>query len=639
MKKKIIITLSVILLLVVGGFIFLAMNLNTLAAKFKPELEKIASDAVKMPVSFGTFNASVFPNTKISIDELKVGPDASSFKLNNLALHVKLSALLSRKLEITKLSVDSPEVTVIKTKDGIEIAGLPKPAAAEEKASLKLPVEEKEKSAAGKEKSESAPSAPIGVKLQSIAINDARLILKGFVAGKDLAVSKINFGSSVDLAGSDINISRLSLSALIFEALPLAISSENIKFNLAGGDLSVPDLKIKINQDVISISSEANINKLSSEVRVTSAQGVDIGRLIKSLPDFLPPAAAELNLLGKVKPDIKLKAAGNDMNFDGVIGLSDFSAVSGNFKVSELGGDIKFGGNALTQNISIEAIKLALNGQPVSIGLQSSVSMPRVDISNLAVDAFSGTVTTKGNIILEDSPVFTLNKDISNINIEEALQALNPDQPAMLGGTLEKVSANVKGRLDENLTKNLNGSLYFSLVNGTLKGVNIGGDVLKAVNNIPFISGSLYEQVGETNKRYFSGENTEIQSCRGNFVIANGSVTTRDLKLVSPAYNLDADGRIGMDASLDLNATISFAPDISEAIVQRVKELNNALDAGRRLNIPLTLKGQAPKIVVLPNTKKLLELGAKAAIRDKAGQLLEKKTGGALKDLGGAFGF
>lgn len=102
MKKKILILLVVIILIAGAGLAYAAMNLNSLIEKFRPDLEKIASQTLGMPVNIGNLEASVFPETKILVKEFKLGggDKSQAFKLNNLALSVKLSALLfSQKLE------------------------------------------------------------------------------------------------------------------------------------------------------------------------------------------------------------------------------------------------------------------------------------------------------------------------------------------------------------------------------------------------------------------------------------------------------------------------------------------------------------------------------------------------------------
>lgn len=99
---------------------------------------------------------------------------------------------------------------------------------------------------------------------------------------------------------------------------------------------------------------------------------------------------------------------------------------------------------------------------------------------------------------------------------------------------------------------------------------------------------------------------------------------TKDLTLNSTAYDLNAEGKIGFDTSLDLNADIIFTPEVSAKIVGGIKELNNALDQNKRLNMPLSIEGVPPSIVVVPNLQKLIELGAKNLLREKAGQLLSE---------------
>ena len=74
------------------------------------------------------------------------------------------------------------------------------------------------------------------------------------------------------------------------------------------------------------------------------------------------------------------------------------------------------------------------------------------------------------------------------------------------------------------------------------------------------------------------------------------------------------------------------------------KEVGKILDKDGHLTIPLTLKGTPPAVIVIPNISKLLEIGGKKVLQEKATELLGRALGGnknsdSLKGLGKALGF
>ena len=82
--------LLVILAVAAGGLgYYLATNINSLIAQYKPDLERIASESVGSTVTFGNIRAQVFPRTSMVVDEVKVVHESrpeEALSLSNVAL-------------------------------------------------------------------------------------------------------------------------------------------------------------------------------------------------------------------------------------------------------------------------------------------------------------------------------------------------------------------------------------------------------------------------------------------------------------------------------------------------------------------------------------------------------------------------
>lgn len=629
MKKKLLILLLIIILVVGGLLAYAALNLNSLIARFKPDLEKIASQTLDRPVSMGNLEASVFPETKIVVKEFTLGGGATqAFKLNNLTLSVNLKPLiLSQKLEITKLAIDAPDITVSKTPDGMEISGLPKKKAKSEPETA--PVIPTDTAAKGQ---------AIGINLNSLEVTNARVTLKNFLKDKDLSVSNVNIKTAVSMENNSLKVSNLNLDGILLGQAKLNVYSDAISLDNNSGALNVPALRIKLNDDIIDVKADYNL-KTSAATSTINSDGLNLEKLIAAFPDIVPPAVKAFNVKGSVKPAINLKMAGSEINMDGKIGLDKIAADVNQFKVTDLAGNIKVTADLFKQVLNSQDLELSVNGSKMKILLDTALTLPQVNITKLAVNAFSGTLLTSGQVLVDTPITFSLQNQVSGINVESLMSTLQPGNH-MLVGNIEKATANLNGKLDATFMQALNGSVYYILTDGALKGFNLGGQVLKAANNLAFISGSLYDRVSN-NKTLFEVTDTVVKRSTGNISISGGSMFTKDLQLTSTAYDVFANGRIGFDTVLDLDANIIFTQEASASIIAGVRELSKALDAQQRLNIPLQLQGKPPAIIVTPDMKKLLELGAKAVIREKAKDFLEetvkRKTG--VSGLGNLLGF
>ena len=97
MKRFIIYSVLVVILTVGGILLYAGMNASSLVAQYKPEIEKMASQALGTKVALGNLKTTIFPETEIVVDELLVGEKGSgeTLSLKNLTVKVALAALLS----------------------------------------------------------------------------------------------------------------------------------------------------------------------------------------------------------------------------------------------------------------------------------------------------------------------------------------------------------------------------------------------------------------------------------------------------------------------------------------------------------------------------------------------------------------
>lgn len=620
MKKKLLISLAAVLLIIIGCLIYVAMNINPLIARFKPDLEKIASDVMKVPVAFGELEASVFPSTKIFIKELKLGRagEGVPFKLDSLSLNVSLTPLIfSKKLEITKLTIDAPHVVLSKNTDGVEISGLPRNKSPQV-AQVEKPIQVEPPT---------AKSDGLAINLKAIEINDAEITLRNFIKDRDFTIKEIDLNTAVSLVGEIVEVSNLSIAASLMGRVPAAVQADRITFNKSAGDAAIPAAVIDLNGDRINVAVNYNVNSAKGSVTVGSA-GLSAAKLIESFGEFIPQNVKALNVSGQIVPDIGVNADGGQFEINGKVALQSIAADLNNLKVSALNGDLAIAGNQASQNLKSSDLGLNLNGKEVAIDLDASSLASRIEVRELIVKAFGGRLRSGAVIDLASAvPSFTVQSSVSDMAISEILETLQPGSPAILTGSIDEVSADLRGQLGDTLMQSLRGTVNLILTNGAFSGFNIGGLVLKSVKDIPFISGNLYERAGDK-KQLFDITETKFDTCSGNLTIGEGAITTRNFKLKNAAYDLDAEGEIGMDTSLNLDATILFTPDISQILAASIKELQRTLDSNGRLAIPLTVQGKPPAIIVVPNLKKLIEAGAKAVIKDKAGEFLDKALGG-----------
>lgn len=636
MKKKILITLLILALLFAGLLTWAALAINTLIAQFKPQIETMASSAVGARVNVGNLETQIFPTTRIKIDQVKITEkDASgeSFSLNNVLLELRLLPLLSKKLVISKLIIERPALTAIKDSQGIRIAGLPRrPAGA---------TGDNAKPAAVTNANGSA--APVAVDLKNFELREATVTILDRQSGRQHVLSELNVESALDVAGTMVKIPQIEVHAKLDE-IPVELHGSDILFDTAAGRLTVKGILTetlgnRLTADAVFHTKDGSGSLTLRDTKIDLKSLAGLGKLV-------PPIVAQLDLHGSAVPTAQLDLHGSRMNAKGTIDLQGVGLrPAANFTVSDGSGTVSYQAALppLSADVETAALGFKLNGAALEASLQGHFEPQRLTLKALDVKGLGGTTHAEGAVDIAERISFSQSFALREIALDQALGILSPALAAKLAGTLARVDGTISGALGPQLMSSLAGAVSLLLENGALKGVNIAGQVLKSVKGIPLVSGALYSIVPPDKRPLLDAADTEFRSVSGNFKIGNGALTTSDLHVVGPMFTLFGRGAARFDGSVDLNATISFDPEFSRSLVGAVKELDKLLDPTGRLTIPLTISGTAPGLLIVPDVRKLVELGAKNLAKEKAGQLIDRalgnKLGGSGKAIGDLLGF
>jgi hypothetical protein len=82
-----------------------------------------------------------------------------------------------------------------------------------------------------------------------------------------------------------------------------------------------------------------------------------------------------------------------------------------------------------------------------------------------------------------------------------------------------------------------------------------------------------------------------------------GAMRFNDLTLQTDTFGMSGTGRVGLDGAIDLQATLRIEPAFSAALIRSVNELQALTNAKGEMEIPLTIRGQAPRVAVLPDVQ------------------------------------
>lgn len=628
MKKLILILIAGICLTTIGVALYLLSNAQQLAEKYKPELERSASNALGAQVTLGTVSANIFPNVYIAFDTVEIArskSDAEKLSLQQIVLDIEPLALLRGALVINEFSITKPHITVVKENGKTWIQGLP----AEKKAAQIKNNTTSDEPAAKNKKSASKVPAALSFALNAIAIKDGQITIDDRDQKRLYAIKDLNLLSAVTLTDGEIHLPESTLKLNALHAIPVVISANNIRYNTETKLLTVPDNSIRISNNTINQNASVHTETLKGTVHIQASE-FDPADLLAALASTIPNLN-QFKMSGTFSQniDITLESA-TDFALKGTTSLSQIGVTKDAFNISALTGVIGVSATKNKNGISTETktkgLELAFNKSPLTMDFTALSTPTTVEVSKLNINGFDGTVSTTINVAITKDKHFSTGISARNINLGELIKAGLPGIPHSVHGTLVNLDLNVSGNNTRALKESLTGNGTLLIQDGRITGVNIARATLEALK-LPFLENNIYEQVPEEFQTYFNEEDSEIKRLTSDWRIQNQALQLKSLELESSFYTLSGTGTISFEKYLDLKTQLTFSKEFSEKFVAKTKEAKYLQNTEGLIVIPLAISGSSPKIILTPDTEKLLTLQAGRALEDRAGKALDKVFG------------
>jgi uncharacterized protein involved in outer membrane biogenesis len=301
-------------------------------------------------------------------------------------------------------------------------------------------------------------------------------------------------------------------------------------------------------------------------------------------------------------------------------------------------------GTSLNSEITSPSGSLA-NIAYQNLNLSCSLAGKQARVTSLRLKAFSGDIAAAADTQLEASAPIQASINFTNLDVQQALDSQKSKAAGTVRGTLGgNISVSGKtGSFDE-MKPTLKGNGRLTLTNGKLVGVNVGGQALKKVQNLPAIGNLVPDSVTRNHPELFSNPDTDIQLASLTFVLAGPRITSHDIKVQTVDYNLLGDGWFDMDKNIDLAARIVLSPQFSKELIEQKQQVAYVANQDGQIDIPLQIVGQLPKPQVLPDVTQLAQRAGTHAVQAQGqkylGKVLGKKglPGGLGKIFGGDSG-
>jgi AsmA protein len=185
--------------------------------------------------------------------------------------------------------------------------------------------------------------------------------------------------------------------------------------------------------------------------------------------------------------------------------------------------------------IRIDRLKVA-NLSSSQVRADIKLGNGRLDVNPLAANLYEGSLSGAFSAQWESVPVFRLKQQLSQVNLGALLKdAANSDK--LEGKGTLSVDVTTQGTTTAALKKGLNGNAGLTVLDGSIKGIDLAGTIRDA-------KAKLRELRGKKTQGENKSEKTSFTEMKATFTIKNGVAHNSDLSMKSPLLRVAGEGDI-----------------------------------------------------------------------------------------------
>ncbi len=608
--------------LVLGlGLGLAARNLDAYLSANRDAIGRRAADALGRDVEFAAVGVSLRGGLAVRVADLRVGDDpafsADPFLAAD-ALEVRIALLpaLRGRIEVERVVLRSPTISVIETAQGLSTASLGRPAAPRG-------------GAPGTPAAESALRA-LAVALVDIEDGTLRYVDRSSRPPVETVMNDLDFQASDLAPGAPV--------VFEMEAAVLGSKRQNLRASGTVGPVSAAEPSLDV---------------------VFALDPVDLARALASAP-FSGRAPSRLAGSGVARVELRAKGTASDLAIEASLDGRDAELRLGDGFAKARGRPLRLALSARRRGerveigageLVVDATRLAFRATVENLAspkLRLHASSPagslrgldyrdlaldlrslggKVEVAKLALAAHGGHLEATGSAELRAAggPAFEARLRADGMSLESLLAA---HAPASAGRASGRLSASIELRGAGSRASELAGGGDLRVVEGVLRGFNPAGDALRALIGLPVLSGRKLGRLFESHPQVFGAEDTPFERFEAQLEIANGQVALRDGRLVTHAYGVTGRGRYAFAGRLDSNAVMAFSKELSDEIVDAEKKLRLLRSPDGRVELPVVVSGTPGDLSVQPD----LAYVAASASREAVTGVVERVLVGKPRD-------
>lgn len=571
MKLALALAAIVLTLIAVALLLPFVVDLNRYQDHYRPLIER----ALNRTIRIEDIRLMLWPKLGARVSGLTVLDDPAFSRdpfasLTALEVGVKLTPLLSGRIEVEEITLRDPVVTVVKAKTGalnVSTIGPQEPTSP-----MQTPGQ--------------AGASPLHA-LALFAVDKVQ-VTGGTLTFRDLSAAEPTEYSvhSLDVQLKDVHLGETPIVHAAATVQPLAlpvqldgtfgpltqeVELERFEFRLALGEAILSVEGSLVGSLLHAAVSAPLIDMATLPVPPVSGKPVRITDFRATVEAPYPPKQGipPLELMDVRHLDCTVQLGQSTLRATGTLsrGRGTLAVASASISTADVPASVP-----LTRPVTV-----------TDVSMNATLQGHEVEIPNLSFRIFGGTVKMNGGLVLDStSPPFTGAMRLQGVQLGPALQTIGTGGIAVSGTAAADLVMMGRGWSMPELTRSIQASGHVGIKDAKVEGVNFLREALGLLN-------AMGARADIARATAFSTIETDV-------VVDHGIATLQRFSMSSHDFQVIGSGTAGLiDQRLNLKADLRLSPALSQQVVAQAPAARLATTGGR-LSLPLLIGGtvQAP---------------------------------------------
>ncbi len=262
------------------------------------------------------------------------------------------------------------------------------------------------------------------------------------------------------------------------------------------------------------------------------------------------------------------------------------------------------------------------------MNLDARISGTSLALRNFSAKFAGGDLKGSGTVAnLTAQPSTSFHVNVTGMNLDQLIPPAGPSEPTLEGRGDAVFEGSFVGTAWPRIARSLEGQGQLSIRNGIIRNFNMVREVFNRLSLFPKLVEKLQSELPPSYEEKLNARDTALSPIDIPFSVSGGILRIPQAVVTSNTFSLTGAGSAVLTGGLQMRAMLSIDPDLSQAMIKRVNELQYLTDDRGQIGIPIIVEGVLPHVKVIPD---LSYVGSKLAVAkttEWVGGLVQKKIG------------